>query len=266
MKAIWCTILTLLAAVSVTSAATYRVPDNFATIEQAIEGVESGSTIYVAAGTYREYIEIMGLSKTVLVKSEAGPAATVIDGQNVRRLLRIANSELDDPNQNVVFDGFTFANGNEPGMALSPITISSAKPVFIHCVFRNNHAAEKGGAVLSYGASSAPSFIECEFKNNRSDRTGGAVLAGGAADEFISFKECLFQDNSNRTSTWSGRHNGGGAIYFAECNGLVVDCTFNNNSCNYAGGGLFNLNPVTLTFPGEDQKDVKCFAFAEVPE
>lgn len=47
---------------------------------------------------------------------------------------------------------------------------------------------------------------------------------------------------------------------------MDVDMGTKPGPCNYAGGGLFGLNPVTLTFPGEAQKDVKCFAFAEAPE
>lgn len=31
--------------------------------------------------------------------------------------------------------------------------------------------------------------------------------------------------------------------------------------CNYAGGGLFGLNPTTVTF--DDGTDMQCFAFAE---
>ncbi len=237
-----CTVLAMVVVAGVVRAATYQVPGDFATIGAAIAGVPDESTIRVAAGTYTEYIEVLDLKKNLYVYGAGGAAGTILNGENSRRILRIANGPGGDSNKNIVFDGFTFTNGQEPGLSLSPITISSAKPVFLHCVFSNNHAAEKGGAVLSYGSGAAPVFEDCVFTGNRSDRTGGAVLTGGTADEFITFKQCRFENNSNRVSTSAGRYNGGGAIYFAEGSGLVLDCVFLNNSCNYAGGAITSLS------------------------
>ena len=71
--------LSSLAASSVAWTADYFVPDNFATIQAAINASSSGDTITVRPGTYNERLDIGG--RNIVLKSELGAAATIIDPQ-----------------------------------------------------------------------------------------------------------------------------------------------------------------------------------------
>src|SRR5262245_22678601 len=59
------------------AAATLRVPQDFPTIQAAIDAAPSGETVEVAAGTYRENLVI---AKSLVLRSSSGAAVTVIDG------------------------------------------------------------------------------------------------------------------------------------------------------------------------------------------
>ncbi|MHC4869856.1 MAG: hypothetical protein ACYTE2_09290 [Planctomycetota bacterium] len=58
-------------------AADRYVPEEYPTIQQAIDASDDGDVVIVAPGTYYETIDFLG--KAILVRSEQGPEATVID-------------------------------------------------------------------------------------------------------------------------------------------------------------------------------------------
>ncbi|MHC4945785.1 MAG: right-handed parallel beta-helix repeat-containing protein, partial [Planctomycetota bacterium] len=88
--------------------ATFYVPDDFPTIQEALSAsaVKKGDTILVHPGTYVENIGFSG--KAVTLKSLEGPEATVIDGNDSYSVVAICN--IEDPG--AVLDGFTITNGN----------------------------------------------------------------------------------------------------------------------------------------------------------
>jgi len=70
--------LVFVCAVAGGRAATIYVPDGFSTIQHAIDFASTGDVIIVRQGTYVENIDFLG--KAITVKSEKGPALTIIDG------------------------------------------------------------------------------------------------------------------------------------------------------------------------------------------
>ena len=70
--------ISLLVLIS-TNAATIYVPDDYPTIQGAINAAVDFDTIIVRPGTYVENIDFAG--KAITVKSEDGPDVTVIDDQ-----------------------------------------------------------------------------------------------------------------------------------------------------------------------------------------
>lgn len=90
-----------------------KVPDDYPTIQQAIDAAEEGDEIWVAAGTYLESLSITkgitlsgGWNITFTVRT---PGDSTIDGLGLRRVISITCPTSDTV---VTIDGFTVANGN----------------------------------------------------------------------------------------------------------------------------------------------------------
>ncbi len=104
------------------------------------------------------------------------------------------------------------------------------------CVFRNNTAARRGGAVTTEGQGvllTAPKFTQCDFVDNTVAGNiggGGAVAANQTSPDFT---DCRFDGNRG----WRG-----GALNF-EFFGVagdveITDCTFIGNRGIVAGGAI----------------------------
>lgn len=222
-------------------AQTLTVPGTFSTLQQAIDTAPDGSVIEVSPGTYFESLEALDLNKDLYFRGTGGAASTIISGAGSSGLLLIANSVNGSADKNLIFDGFTFRDGFEGGQNLSPVTLSDTKPAFLNCIFENNRSVAKGGALLIFGSRAHPTFLNCTFRNNVSEKFGGAALVNGGP-AMVTFKECLFDSNTSRVNRTEARNNGGGALYFDLADGDIFDCTFINNSCNYAGGAITAIN------------------------
>ncbi|MHC4943461.1 MAG: right-handed parallel beta-helix repeat-containing protein, partial [Planctomycetota bacterium] len=89
---------------------TIYVPDDYPTIQQAIDAAVNGDTIIVRPGTYVENIDFKGKGTTV--QSSHGPEVTVINGENpanpdLGSVISFHNGEGLD----AVLDGFTLTQG-----------------------------------------------------------------------------------------------------------------------------------------------------------
>ncbi len=89
-------ILSLLALLPASALAqnTWFVPDDFPTIQDAIWGSWHGDTVIVRDGTYVENINFNGMAITL--KSEYGPATTIIDGNQAGTVVTIVSGEGSD--------------------------------------------------------------------------------------------------------------------------------------------------------------------------
>src|SRR4030095_9102558 len=71
-----------------TAADTLRVPQDFPTIQAAIDAAPGGATVEVAPGTYRENLVI---AKSLVLRSSDGAAFTVIDGGRAGPVVLVAS-------------------------------------------------------------------------------------------------------------------------------------------------------------------------------
>jgi hypothetical protein len=233
-------------------AATKMVPGDYATIQQAIQNAPDGSTVIVSPGTYTETITVLDLGKTIYLKSSGNASNTIINGNDAIRLLRIENGVNGNAGTYLCFDGFTFSRGRgSVSPLLSPISLANTKSKFLNCRFLNNSSPslpsqKLGGAITIYstvpydGAETHPVFVNCLFQDNLSDGSGGAVLVNGRQAQ-VSFKKCLFKNNSNRTPD-AFYEIEGGALSMVEAGGVLDSCDFIGNRTWYAGGAIMLLN------------------------
>ena len=204
------------------------VPEDFPTIQAAMDNASTGDVIDLAPGTWTDQL-VWGLSGVTL-RGRNGDGSTVIDGGDHAWSPVVCYG---DP---CTIEHITFRNGNGSNVfgivrggaiyaEYSTITITD-------CVFESNRLVLDefdftawGGAIAGYGA---PMTIErCVFTGNSSEGAGGAIYANNAA---ITVRSCEFTDNAALET--------GGGIAVEWVDLTVEGCTFRGNRADWLGGGI----------------------------
>ena len=81
------------------------VPNDYSTIQMAIDSANINDTIIVMPGTYNENIQWE--NKNLVIKSYSGRDHTIIDGQNLNNVFKISNVDSTS-----LLEGFTLRNGD----------------------------------------------------------------------------------------------------------------------------------------------------------
>ncbi|UCD56040.1 MAG: right-handed parallel beta-helix repeat-containing protein, partial [Candidatus Hydrogenedentota bacterium] len=203
-------LITLLFVSGSAFADTHYVPDDFLTIQEALDRAVDGDTIIVRDGTHtgagNKNLDFGG--KAVTLKSENGPANCIIDCENDDRAFTFDDGEEADS----VVDGFTVINGlatgswpDDHGGGISCERFSS--PTITNCVISNNTAGGDGGGIVCYASS--PTITNCTISAN-SARYGGGIFCGHSEP---SFTNCILWGNS----AWFGEE-----MYLANISSLTV--------------------------------------------
>ena len=196
-------------------AAEILVPNQHPTIQAAINASANGDTIIVASGTYNELIRFFG--KAVTLRSESGPATTIIDGGQLGTTVKFANAET----AATVLEGFTIRNGR--AAVGGGMYINSASPTIRDCVFVANTALDRGaGAAVVNGR---PSFTGCTFDANTATDRGGAAYLMVNSD--VAWTSCFF--TGNRAKNRNGDSYGGAVAAESESDQTFTGCTFTAN-------------------------------------
>ncbi|MEO5626435.1 MAG: choice-of-anchor Q domain-containing protein [Dokdonella sp.] len=158
-----------------------------------------------------------GPNQTVILG--AGPALTVIDGNQLDSILRL------DPARTATIDGVTLRNGKSifSGGAIQvegSLTISN-------CVIEDNHARLEGGAInMGISSGSSLSVIGSTLRANVADNGGGI-----AAFNNVSIRDSALYGNTAMS-------NGGGVYNDGQL--VVSNSTISGNAANTNGGGIYN--------------------------
>ncbi len=204
------------------------VPEDYATIQAAINAVDDDTTIVVAPGEYFETIDFNG--KAVRILGLAGPSVTTLAPpmDHVGSLVTAASDEGPDS----ILEGFTITEGvaAEGGGMLNV----ESSPTVINCVFVGNTAIYGAGMM---NVQAHPTVIGSTFLSNvAGDDALGIVGRGGGMLNLNSSPEvtdCEFLTNI----AVSGGY--GGGMYNDGADPFVSDSTFDNNSAHF-GGGMYN--------------------------
>jgi predicted outer membrane repeat protein len=219
------------AGLSATTSATNYVPDDYPTIQDAIDGSIDGDIVIVRPGTYVENIDFLG--KAVTVESERGPDVTIIDGNRVKSVVTFSSGE----DAGSVLDGFQVTNGAgnaDPWGFGWPcgggIYCHQSSPTITNCIVTDNHSIEIGGGMFSEVGS--PTVTDCTFSLNSAVAAGGdgggMFLSGGSP----TVTGCSFTQNK-------AKNNGGGMYVYMYCDLTLTDCTFIQNT-GPNGGGIYS--------------------------
>jgi hypothetical protein len=227
-----------------------KVPDDYTTIQAAINAAKLGDTIQVAQGVYAENIEIKS-SKQISIEGgwtqdfttrSYDSSLTIIDGERKGRVLYII------PNLgvtvNLSIDGITIKNGTaDNGGGINACANGDGIQISLslnRCIISENSATDNGAGInleTSQGYIVA-SITNSTISSNRSKQFGGGLRMhssiGGYA--MLNMDNDLVQDN-----IVDGVDGGGIAIYAAKAGVSKLNLSNSNISRNEApnGGGVF---------------------------
>ncbi|MFC1755080.1 right-handed parallel beta-helix repeat-containing protein [Thermoproteota archaeon] len=246
---------------------TLNVPQDFSTIQEAIDASWDSCTILVADGTYTGVgnVNLDFSGRKITLKSENGAQSTIIDCESVigQRGFNFSHTE----EKFATVEGFTIKNGqavwpNNAGGGMYIIAQSS--PTIKDCIFIGNRAHNGGG--IYFGGHTNSVVSGCTFEDNEAywstsiTGRGGGVMCDISAN--VKIKDCEFINNEAASvgggiscvsysspeiidSTFDGNHAGGagGAFHCDKSSPRVTDCKIVNNTSGNAGAALYCTNP-----------------------
>lgn len=229
-----------------------RVPEDFSSIQEAIDFSENGDIIIINDGIYssaeRETLELF--NKNLMIKSLNGPDACFIENSNF--FLKLIN-------RNTIIDGFTFIDFKIYLNWASPIIrnckgtaeianyygLRGSMPLIENCsigsidlgmgskpTIVNTKITDGNPPVISiYGGS----IINCEILRNTSTDTRNGVINIGIDAEVNIINSKITENSGIR----------GGAIYTNQSEGHsstvnVINCTISDNQFTQSAGGIYS--------------------------
>ena len=236
------------------------VPDQYATIQDAIDAAVDGNDIAVRPGTYtgtgNRDISFGGKAVTVRSMDPDNPAivtATVIDCQGStadrhRGFVFDSGEERDS-----VLDGLTITNGYTTSQGGGVLCIESS-PTLKNCVFKNNTSDFVGGGMFTTAVSN-PKLVNCTFTNNTAECAGGGfgIFSEWYPEAKAKLVNCTFKNNVAAY---------GGGICYGELYELtLLGCTFSENSAHYGGA----IGPFACLWSGYSANDKSDYASSYLP-
>ena len=213
----------------------------------AVDAAFDGDSIWIAAGTYNEQLDISGIHGMTLLGGFTSGMSNVAD-RNPEANPVILNAFLGfsglylDANDGVTVDGLTFQGANKSFTNGVTATGFMKDTVLRNCIIRNNVPANGAGAGAFIAAdrdSIALRFERCQFLNNRcvgSFPDGGALASRGPVT--ITVDGCQFTGNEGQR---------GGAIRFSSPDSALTiqNSLFTNNTAQ-TGRGIIDTNRGTV--------------------
>jgi parallel beta-helix repeat protein len=203
------------------TATVIHVPSQQSTIQGAMYMASNGDTILVAAGTYSEHFSYLG--KNILLKSEDGPEATIIQAANANRpIVRFQSGEP----RTATLEGFTVREAYDSSAVVVIGSGATLKGnIFINNTSEMSHVHENGGGIYAADGDTLV-VLDNTFVSNRINGSGAGVYALNMA--------VIIEGNEFRNN-WALT---GSAIRLERCPYTIVD--HNLMAGNYGGAARFH--------------------------
>ncbi len=219
------------------------VPDQYATIQSAIDTAASGDSVLIRDGTYHETLTLAGKDLTLF--GETGYLNTIVSADSTGRVCDIGAGVTSA----TVISDVTFTKGLAERGAGMRIT-GGASPSLRRCRFfldRAISASESYGGALLVESSSTADIEDCRFERNGAfiDLYTGVFGYGGAICA-LSCSHITVRGSRFESNVAAGFEGGiGGAIYVNEASATIEDCSFVSNF-SMRGGAIAADGAVTV--------------------
>ena len=223
---------------SILMSETISVPDDYSTIQDAIDYSTNGDSILVDPGYYPESINFEGkaivVSSLYLIENDSLlVGATIIDAEQNGSVAAFDSEETN----NTILQGFTLQNGigneEDPDDNGSYYTYGggiyceNSDPIIKDCIISDNIANQGGGGGI-FCYNSSPRFFGCTISSNQTDDVGGGLYS--RSESSPEFYNCTFFNNTAEF--------GGGCYLRNESTPVMVNVTFRQNTATNSGGGI----------------------------
>jgi len=216
---------------------TWYVPDQFGTIQAAINASSDGDTIIVRPGTYYENIDFAqgGAPKAVTVRSEFGPDVATIDGGQAGSVVTFHSGAETDS----LLIGFTITNGGYG------VYCGNSSPTITDNVITANTSfgirGSNGSAMITYNIISN-NWDSGIYYSNGSPTISNNIIIGNSGGTGAGIR-CQYSTaiiNNNCITGNSATYNGGG-IYEGggSSASTIINNTISGNTANDSGGGIY---------------------------
>lgn len=159
-------------AADAVGATVIHVPEDYLTIQQALNAADADDVVVVGPGRYVENIVFPEVP--VVLMSSHGPERTIVDGSQAGPVVFIGGSAT----RQTILSGFTITNGNGGGHGAGGVWVSGGRPIITgNLITGNAGSCQGGGVTLSFSA--ALLYRNVIADNDASSSGGGGGGGGG---------------------------------------------------------------------------------------
>ena len=246
---------------SILSGGIISVPEDYSTIQLAVNYANDSDTVLVQSGVYNENVIINNVSISLI--SINGPENTIIDGNNNGSVIKI-----DSPEQNILIQGFTIRNGIgellDSGSRFGGGIISHNTPLILDSLIIENNDSFAGGGVCFYDMeySQTHSVLKNSVVHNNTASEGGGVFV---INQSLSISNSIINNNGmipygsgggiqallsdlnlSDVNVLNNHSRFGGGIYIASSNSIIESSNISYNLSDSKGAGIWVGNQTDL--------------------
>jgi hypothetical protein len=222
---------------SAAAATVLHVPQDYPTIQAAIDAAAPDDTVLVAAGTYNETIDFQ--TKAITVESESGAASTIINGNGVDVVVTMNANAGETP----ILRGFTVRNGGATSSNDGAIDTSGGLALIENNTITGNRFCSDGAVTAHFSSATIRNNL---ISGNSQDQT---LCSGGVGGAGVSIGGAGSVQLLNNVITGNTHGTGAGGVELFSAGTPTISGNVIRNNVGWIGGGMSfaNFSDATVT-------------------
>jgi parallel beta-helix repeat protein len=204
--------------------ATYYVPGDYSTIQEAIDSCVDGDTIIVKPGTYYESVDYD--NKLLTIKSEQGAAVTTIDGMGEWSVVSFGDYDSADS----VLQGFTIQNSSNIGVGCWHGSPTITQNIINNCGYAGINVGDEGTPTITENTISGVSGSAIQMYSYNYDQGHSITISqnnlsncfgdGIYIDQLSGYVPLTLTINNN---TITGNDGNGIIVWYLSSTDVIID-------------------------------------------